>query len=60
MEKVWSELKKIEAQAEQIRVDAQDNAKKMIALAQQQAEMLIANSKTYAKEEAQPVYIDYN
>ncbi|MGD0644773.1 MAG: hypothetical protein ABSA75_07700 [Candidatus Bathyarchaeia archaeon] len=56
MEKVWEELKKIEAQAEQIRSEAQNRAKKMIALAQQQAEELIANSKKYAEEEAQQLY----
>jgi vacuolar-type H+-ATPase subunit H len=56
MEKVWDELKKIEAQAEQIRNEAQEKAKKMTALAQQKAEELIANSKTYAEEEEQQLY----
>ena len=53
MEKVWEELKKIETQAEQIRSEAQDKAKKMNALAEQKAQELIANGKTYAQEEAQ-------
>jgi len=56
MEKVWTELKKIEAQAEQIRSEAQDEAKKMTALSQQETEKLIANSKTYAEEETQQFY----
>jgi vacuolar-type H+-ATPase subunit E/Vma4 len=56
MEKVWTELKKIEVQAEQIRSEAQDEAKKMTALSQQETEKLIANSKTYAEEEAQQFY----
>jgi vacuolar-type H+-ATPase subunit H len=53
MEKVWEELKKIEAQAEQIRIEAQEKAKNMTTLAQQNGEKLIANSQTYAEEEAQ-------
>jgi len=56
MEKIWDELKKIEAQAEQIRSEAQDEAKKMTALAQQEAEKLIANGKAYGEEEAQQLY----
>jgi vacuolar-type H+-ATPase subunit H len=53
MEKVWGELKKIEAQAEQIRTDAQQKAKQITTLAQQEAEKLMANSKTYAEAESQ-------
>jgi len=53
MEKVWDELKKIEAQAEQIQNDAQDRAKKMALLAKQDAEKLIDNSRTYAEAESQ-------
>ncbi len=56
MEKIWDELKKIEAQAEQIRSEAQDEAKKMTVLAQQEAEKLIANGKAYGEEEAQQLY----
>lgn len=56
MEKVWDELKKIEAQAEQIRSEAQDKAKQIIAVSQQEAEKLIANGKTYAEEEAQQLF----
>jgi vacuolar-type H+-ATPase subunit H len=57
MEKIWEELKKIEAQAEQIRGETQDKAKKMTILAQQEAEELLANSGIYAEEEAQQLYI---
>lgn len=56
MEKVWEELKKIEAQAEQIQNDAQNNAKKITLLAKQDAEKLIENSKTYAEEEAEKIH----
>ena len=56
MERVWDELKKIEAQAEQIQNDAQDRAKKMLLHAKQDAEKLIENSKTYAEAESQKVY----
>jgi len=56
MEKVWDELKKIEAQAEQIQNDAQDRAKKMVLLAKQDAEKLVENSRTYAEAESQKLY----
>jgi vacuolar-type H+-ATPase subunit H len=56
MEKVWEELKKIEAQAEKIRTDAQEEAKNITASAQQNSEKLIANSQTYAEEEAQQLF----
>jgi len=56
MEKVWEELKKIEAQAEQIRSEAQEKAQNMTTLAQQNGEKLIANSQTYAEEEAQQLF----
>ena len=56
MEKVWDELKKIEAQAEQIQNDAQDRAKKMGLLAKQDAEKLVENSRTYAEAESQRLY----
>jgi vacuolar-type H+-ATPase subunit H len=56
MEKVWEELKKIEAQAEQIRIEAQQKAQKITTLAQQDGEKLIANSQTYAEEEAQQIF----
>ncbi len=58
MEKVWDELKKIEAQAGQIHSEAQDKAKEIIAMAHKEAEELVANSKTYAQEEAQKLYTD--
>lgn len=57
MEKVWDELKKIEAQAEQIRTDAQKTANNIISTAKQDAETLIANSKIYAEKEAQQAHM---
>jgi len=56
MEKVWEELKKIEAEAEQIRSEAQEKAKNVMTLAQQNGEKLIANSQTYAEEEAERLF----
>jgi vacuolar-type H+-ATPase subunit H len=56
MEKVWEELKKIEAKAEGILAEAQKSANTITNLARQQAETLIANSKGYAEEEAQKLY----
>ena len=53
MEKVWEELKKIEAQAEQIRNEALKKAQNVTTLAQQNGEKLVANSQTYAEVEAQ-------
>lgn len=58
MEKVWEELKKIEAKAESIRAEAQNSTDKITDLARQQAEKLIANAKTYADAEAQQLYTD--
>lgn len=56
MQKVWEELKNIEAQAEQIQNDAKDKAKTITAQAQKDAEKLFANSKTYAQEESQKLH----
>jgi F0F1-type ATP synthase membrane subunit b/b' len=56
MEKVWDELKRIEAQAEQIRSEAQDKAKKIVVVAKQDAEKLVVNSKVYAEAESQKRY----
>jgi vacuolar-type H+-ATPase subunit H len=56
MEKVWEELKKIEAEAEKIRSGAQQEAQNIKALAQKNSEKLIANSQTYAEEEGQQLY----
>jgi vacuolar-type H+-ATPase subunit H len=53
MEKVWDELKKIEAQAEQIRSEAQERAKEIVLLAKQDSEKLLENSKTYSEAESQ-------
>ena len=56
MEKVWAELKKIEAEAEQIRSEAQNKSKEITTLAQQEAENLQADGKTYAEQEAKQLY----
>lgn len=56
MEKVWDELKKIEAQAVQIQNDAQERAKNMVFLAKQDSEKLIENSRIYAEEESQNLF----
>lgn len=53
MEKVWRELRKIEAEAEQIRAEAQTKAKEITNIAKQEAEELLANSKTYAHLEGE-------
>ncbi len=52
MEKIWAELKKIENQAQKIRNEAQNKAKTLTNIAQQEADKLVANGKTYAEEEA--------
>ncbi len=56
MEKVWEDLKKIDAQADQIQSDAKNKAKKIALLAKEDAEKLILNSKTYAEEESQKIH----
>ncbi len=56
MQRVWDELKKIEAQADQIQADARQKAKQISALAQQESDRLVANSKTYGEEEAKKLY----
>ncbi|MDR0372522.1 MAG: hypothetical protein LBI79_03020 [Nitrososphaerota archaeon] len=56
MQKVWDELKKIEAQAEQIQADAQNHAKQIIAFAHQESDTLIAHSKLYGQEESQKLF----
>jgi len=56
MEKVWEELKKIEAEAEKIRSSAQQQAQRINAVAQQNSEKLIANSQAYGEEEGQQIY----
>jgi vacuolar-type H+-ATPase subunit H len=58
MEKVWDELKKIEVQAKQIENDAQERAKKIVFLAKQDSEKLIENSKIYAQEESQKLFVN--
>ncbi|HKM59365.1 MAG TPA: hypothetical protein VJY36_00680 [Candidatus Bathyarchaeia archaeon] len=57
MEKVWEELKKIEAEAEKIRSDAQQKSQDITALAQLNSEKLVANSQTYADEEGQQLFV---
>jgi vacuolar-type H+-ATPase subunit H len=56
MENLWGELKKIDSQANKIKSDAQDKAKKVTLLAKSDAEKLIANSRTYAEDESQKLY----
>jgi vacuolar-type H+-ATPase subunit H len=56
MERVWEELKKIDAQANKIKSDALDKAKKITLFANSEAEELIANSRIYAEEESQKLY----
>jgi len=56
MEKVWVELKKIDAQAEQIRSEAQTNAKEITRLVQKETQELLANGRTYAQQEAQELF----
>lgn len=56
MEKVWDELKKIEAQAQQIQNDAQDKAKKLTQQAKQDGEKLLSNSIIYGEEESQKIH----
>ncbi len=51
MERVWEELRRIEAQAEQIRSEAQTKAKEIVNVAKQEAEQLLATSKTYAEKQ---------
>jgi vacuolar-type H+-ATPase subunit H len=58
MEKVWDELKKIEAQAEQIQNDAQERAKNIALIAKQDSEKLIDNSKAYGENESQKIYAE--
>jgi vacuolar-type H+-ATPase subunit H len=58
MENVWSELKKIEAQAEQITSEAQNKAKQIAAMSQQQAQKIIDDSKVNAEAEAQKLFND--
>ena len=45
MEKVWVELKKIEAEAEQIRVEAQEKAQSIRALAKREVRKLFPTVK---------------
>ncbi len=53
MEHVWEELKKIEAQAQQIRSEAQTRSKQITDYADKQAEQLVEHAKAYAEQDAQ-------
>lgn len=52
MEKVWSELRRIEDEAASIRSEAQSMSKEIIQVGAEEAEKLVANSKIYADEDA--------
>jgi vacuolar-type H+-ATPase subunit H len=56
MEKVWAELKRIEAEAQKMRAQAEGKAKEITALAKQQAEKMVADGKTYGQQEADALY----
>ncbi|MCL2135867.1 MAG: hypothetical protein FWH37_10070 [Candidatus Bathyarchaeota archaeon] len=56
MENVWGELKKIETQALQISVDAQNKAKQMVAASKQDAQKLVEDNRVKAEAEAQQLY----
>jgi vacuolar-type H+-ATPase subunit H len=56
MQKVWEELKNIEAQADQIQSEAKDRGKKITVQAQKDAEKLLSNSRTYGSEESHKRY----
>ncbi len=49
MERVWQELRRIEAKADQIRSEAQTKAQEMVNVAKLEAEQLLATGKTYAE-----------
>jgi vacuolar-type H+-ATPase subunit H len=56
MEQVWDELKKIEAQAQQIRSEAQIRSKQLTDFADQRTDQLIAHAKTYAEQDTTSHY----
>jgi len=56
MQKVWEELKNIEARADQIESDAKEKAKQIIAQAQKDAATLLAKSQAYGAEESKKRY----
>ena len=57
MEKVWDALKKIEGKTDEIRTQAQLDAKEITDYTQKQADTLGANGKAYAEEEAKQLYM---
>ena len=56
MQKVWEELKSIEAKADQIENDAKEKAKQITTQAQKDADALLTNSRTYGAEESKKRY----
>jgi hypothetical protein len=56
MEQVWEELKKIEAEAENIRIGALQKVQSIKVFAEQSSEKLIDNSQVYAEEEGKNLY----
>jgi vacuolar-type H+-ATPase subunit E/Vma4 len=58
MEKVWDELKHIEAEAQRLRTETAEKAKEITDLAKQQAEKLGADSRKYGQQEADALYAD--
>ena len=52
MERVWSELRRIEDEAENIRSEAQSKSREITQVAAEETEKLVANSKNYANEDA--------
>ncbi len=53
MEKVWGELRKIEAKAEQIKTEANERSSQITNIAERKSEQLIASAKVFASEEAE-------
>jgi hypothetical protein len=57
MEKIWDELKKIEAQAEKILSEAQTKSTELISLSKKESEQLVVKAKIYAEEDSQEFYL---
>jgi vacuolar-type H+-ATPase subunit H len=58
MEKIWDELKKIEAQAEKILNEAQTKSTVLVSLAKKEGEQLLKQAKIYAEEDSQEFYLN--
>jgi vacuolar-type H+-ATPase subunit H len=52
MEKLWNELKRVEAEAQRLHAEIEDKTKEITALAKQQADKLDADGKTFGQQEA--------